>query len=117
MFTAGTANNIIMLTSTLDGRQTACPGEMVTYTCIAPRTTVVSWFALPDVDGVDYFPSSQVREQVIGDFRIALINPLNTEFFSLEISFSLNMPLTHRISICVKALTPKLSPTPLVSKL
>ena len=41
------------------------------------------------------------------------INPLNTEFFSLEISFSLNMPLTHRISICVKALTPKLSPTPL----
>ena len=41
------------------------------------------------------------------------INPLNTEFFSLEISFSLNMPLTHRISICVKALTPKLRPTPL----
>ena len=40
-------------------------------------------------------------------------NPLNTEFFSLEISFSLNMPLTHHISICVKALTPKLSPTPL----
>ena len=72
VFTAGTAN--IMLTSTLDGRQTACPGEVVTYTCTAPRTTVVSWFALPDVDGVDYFPSSQLGEQVMGDFRIALIN-------------------------------------------
>ena len=41
------------------------------------------------------------------------LSPLNTEFFSLEITFSLNMPLTHRISISVKALTPKLSPTPL----
>ena len=35
--------------------------------------------------------------------KIKLVNPLNTEFFSLEISFSLSMPLTHRISICVKA--------------
>ena len=43
----------------------------------------------------------------------AILSPLNTEFFSLEIIFSLNMPLTHRISISVKALTPKLSPTPL----
>ena len=46
----------------------------MTYTCIAPRTTVLSWFALPDVDGVDYFPRSQLGEQVMGDFRIALIN-------------------------------------------
>ena len=30
-------------------------------------------------------------------------NPLNTEFFSLEITFSLNMPLTHRISISVNS--------------
>ena len=63
-----------MLTSTLDGRQTACPRAVVTYTCTAPRTTVVSWFALPDISGVDYFASSQIGEQVIGDFRIALIN-------------------------------------------
>ena len=46
----------------------------MTYTCTAPRTTVVSWFALPDISGVDYFSSSQVGEQVIGDFRIALTN-------------------------------------------
>ena len=63
-----------MLTSTLDGRQTACPRVVVTYTCTAPRTTVVSWFALPDISGVDYFASSQIGEQVIGDFRIALTN-------------------------------------------
>ena len=36
-------------------------------------------------------------------------NPLNTELFLLETSFSLYMPLTHRISIPVQALTPKLN--------
>ena len=46
----------------------------MTYTCTAPRTTVVSWFAVPDVSGVVYFASSEIGEQVIGDFRIALIN-------------------------------------------
>ena len=50
----GTA--MVTLTSTLDGRQAACPGEVMTYTCTALRTTVVSWFALPDIDGVDYVP-------------------------------------------------------------
>ena len=60
------------LTSTLDGRQTACPEEVVTYTCTVLQTAVVSWFALPNINGVDYFPSSPVGQQVIGDFRIAL---------------------------------------------
>ena len=41
------------------------------------------------------------------------VNPLNTEIFSLETSFSLCMPLTHRISISVQALTPKLNLRPL----
>ena len=50
------------LTSTLDGGQVACPGEVVTYTCIALRPTVVTWFVLPDID-VDYFPISSVGGQ------------------------------------------------------
>ena len=39
--------------------------------------------------------------------------PLNTELFSLETSFTLCMPLMHRISVSVQALTPKLSLSPL----
>ena len=39
--------------------------------------------------------------------QVGLTNPLNPELFSHETSFSLYMPLTHRISISVQALTPK----------
>ena len=59
------------LTSTLDGRQTACPREEVTYTCIALRTTVVTWFVLPDID-VDYFATSSLQQRVISGFQLAL---------------------------------------------
>ena len=72
LFTAGTAT--VTLTSTLEGRQAACPGEVVTYTCTVPRTTVVSWIALPDIDGVDYFPRSPLGQQTIRDFQLALTN-------------------------------------------
>ena len=89
---AGTAN--IALSSTLDERQTACPGEVVTYTCTAPRTTVVSWFALPDVDGVDYFPSSQPGEQVMGDFRIALINNIANGLGTADLTTTLTITAT-----------------------
>ena len=43
----------------------------------------------------------------------ACFNPLSPEYFSLQINFSLYMPLTHHISTSVQALTPKLNPTPL----
>ena len=62
----------VTMISTLNGRQVACPGEVVTYTCIAPRTTVVTWFVLPDID-VDYFPTSSLgQQQVIRGFQPAL---------------------------------------------
>ena len=69
--TAGRAT--VTLTSTLDGGQVVCPGEVVTYTCIALRTTVVTWFVLPDID-VDYFPTSSVGGQprVIRGFQLTL---------------------------------------------
>ena len=42
-----------------------------------------------------------------------VVKELNPEFFPLEPSFSLYMPLTHHISISVQALTPKLNTSPL----
>ena len=65
----------ITLTSSVDGRQAVCPGEVVTYTCTAFRTSSVGWVALPDIDGFDYFPSSPIwKVQVIGNFQALLTN-------------------------------------------
>ena len=72
LFTAGTAT--ITLTSTLDGRQTACPGKVVTYTCTVLRTAVISWVASPGINFVNYYPRDQIGQRIIADFQIALIS-------------------------------------------
>ena len=89
----------VTLTSNLGERQTACPGEMVTYTCTALRTAVISWVALPDID-VDYFPNSPIGQQVIGDFQIALTSrvsdPINpTTLADLTITLTANTTLAQ----------------------
>ena len=69
------------LTSTLDGRQTTCLGEVMTYTCTVLRTSSITWFALPDINGAGYFPNSPLGQQTIRGFQLALTNripdPLN----------------------------------------
>ena len=59
----------------------------MTYTCTVLRTAVVSWFALPDINGVDYFSRDQIGQRVVGDFQLALTNktldPNITEFADL----------------------------------
>ena len=37
----------ITLSSTLDGRQAACPGEVVTYTCTVTQGFLIGWTAAP----------------------------------------------------------------------
>ena len=90
LFTAGTAT--VTLTSTLEGRQAACPGEVVTYTCTALRTTVVSWIALPDIDGVDYVPSSPIGTRYFGDFQLSLTekvrDPTNPALADLTVTLT-----------------------------
>ena len=86
------------LTSTLDGRQTACPGEVVTYTCTVLRTSSITWFILPEID-VDYFPNSPLGEQTIGDFQLALTNkvpdPDNVALADLTITLTVTATLAH----------------------
>ena len=88
------------MTSTLDGRQAACPGEVVTYTCTVLRTTVVTWVALPDIDGAQYLPSNPVGQRVIGDFQLALTNnvpdPNNpTTLADLTTTLTITATLAH----------------------
>ena len=47
MLTCNTRAATITLTSTLDGRQTACPGEVVTYTCSVTQAVLIDWIAEP----------------------------------------------------------------------
>ena len=93
LFTTGTAT--ITLTSTLDGRQTACPGEVVTYTCTVPRTTVVSWDASPGINNrVDYYPRDQIGQRVIGHFQIALISNVQIAVGLADLTITLTVTAT-----------------------
>ena len=94
-FTAGAAT--LTLTSTLDGRQTACPGEVVTYTCTVLRTAVISWVDLPGIGRVDYYPRDLIGQRVIGDFQIALISnvPISVGLADLTITLTVTATPAH----------------------
>ena len=92
LFISGRA--AVTLTSTLDGRQTVCSGEMVTYTCTILRTTVITWVALPDIDGVDYFPNSPLGQQIIGDFQIALTGNVRNGMGLADLTITLTVTAT-----------------------
>ena len=93
LFTAGTAT--MMLTSTLDGRQTACPGEVVTYTCTVPRTSSAGWDVPPDIMQLTYFPSSQTeRPEDIGDFQVVLTNVGPIDMGLADLTFTLTVTAT-----------------------
>ena len=87
------------LTSTLNGRQAFCPGEVVTYTCTVLHTGVISVFALPDIDGVHYFPRSPIGHQVIRAFQLALTDkvpdPNNAALADLTITLTVTATLAH----------------------
>ena len=89
-FNVGTA--AVTLSSTLDGRQAVCPGKMVTYTCTAPRTSSAGWDVPPDIMQFNYFPSSSIGQQTIGDFQVALISnvPISRGLADLTITLTVN---------------------------
>ena len=95
--TAGTAT--ITLTSTLDGRQTACPGVVVTYTCTVLRTGSAGWGVPPSMRLINYFPSSPVGRRDIGDFQVALTNrfpdPNNARIADLTITLTFTATLAR----------------------
>ena len=91
--TAGRA--AVTLTSTLDGRQGACPGEVVTYTCTAPRTSSTGWDVPPDIMQFNYFPSSPIGQPVnIGDFQIALISNVPISMGLADLTTTLTITAT-----------------------
>ena len=59
----------------------------------------ISVYALPDIDGVHYFPRSPIRQQVIRGFQLALTNnvpdPNNAALVDLSISLIITMVLAQ----------------------
>ena len=49
----------VALTSTLNGRQTACPGEVVNYTCTVTQAVLLDWTAEPFINETNRFQFSR----------------------------------------------------------
>ena len=67
----------------------------MTYTCTAPRTGSISWLNLPGITQVDYYPRSQIGQQVIGDFQIALISNIPSGFGLADLTITLTVTATQ----------------------
>ena len=91
-FNIGTA--AVTLTSTLDGRRAACPGEVVTYTCTAPRTSSAGWDVPPDIMQFNYFPSNSIEQRRIGDFQVALISNVPVSRGVADLTITLTVTAT-----------------------
>ena len=68
MLTCNTHAATITLTSTLDGRQTACPGEVVTYTCTVTQAFLLEWTAEPfinETNRLQFSRSTPAEDRVI----------------------------------------------------
>ena len=68
MLTCNTHAATITLTSTLDGRQTACPGEVVTYTCTVTQAFLLEWTAEPFIgesDRLQFSRSTPAEDRII----------------------------------------------------
>ena len=58
----------IALSSTLDERRTACPGEVVTYTCSVTQAVVLDWTAEPfiiETNRLQFSRSTSAEDRVI----------------------------------------------------
>ena len=58
----------ITLTSTLNGRQGACPREIVTYTCTVTQGSILEWTAEPFLSGADlrFTPTTPANSRMRG---------------------------------------------------
>ena len=92
------------LTSTLDGRQTACPGEVVTYTCTVIQAFLIDWTAEPFIgesNRLQFSRSTPTEDRVIDcsdsstvpcvdlDYRATLtrVGPVQSGFADMTSTF------------------------------
>ena len=94
------------LSSTLDERQTACPGEVVTYTCSVTQAVILDWTAEPfitETNRLQFSRSTPAEDRVIDcndnstvpcadlDYRTTLtsVGPAQSGFADMTSTFRL----------------------------
>ena len=56
-----------------DGRQAACPGEVVTFTCMVMEATRLSWIAGPFIPQINFASTHKAGDTAVsGPFRATL---------------------------------------------
>ena len=70
------------LSSTLDGRQAACPGELVTYTCNVTQGFTLTWTAAPVLvnPSLVRFTTSDLAGRMVGCSDISTIQCADFDF-------------------------------------
>ena len=84
----------VTLTSSLDGAQAACPGEVVTYTCTAFRTDAIEWIVTPGVPSAAFFQDGSITERTIGDFHLALTSRVPNGTGTSDLTSTLTVTIT-----------------------
>ena len=113
------------LSSTLDGRQAACPGEVVTYTCNVTQGFLIGWGATPVLDAalVQFAPSdprilgcSNVTAIQCGDFdfqatltSVGTVSMIGAADMTSTFRFTARAGLNGRVVECTGTTSP---PTP-----
>ena len=77
----------VTLTSSVeqDGRQAACPGEVVTFTCMVNEASRLRWIAepfIPKSDPIDFISVATAGAMAVddsGQFRAVLVSIVHTE--------------------------------------
>ena len=84
----------ISLMSSVDGIHATCPGEVVTYTCIALRTNAIEWIVTPGVPSAAFFQDDIVTEKIIGNFQFALTNRIPNGTGTSDLTSTLTVTTT-----------------------
>ena len=81
------SSSLATLSSTLDGRQAACPGEVVTYTCTVTQGFLIDWRAVPFLDAalVQFTPTDS---RILGCSNFSAIQCNDFDFLATLTSVS-----------------------------
>jgi len=84
----------ITLTSSMDGAQAACPGEVVTYTCTALHTNAIEWIVTPGISSAAFFQDDTITERTIEDFHLALTSRIPNGTGTSDLTSTLTVTTT-----------------------
>ena len=80
-----------------DGRQAACPGETVIFTCNVLDDFALQWIAgnqIPNTDPISFLPNSRIDTIPRGDFTATLVSAIGNPNNTLKARFRSQLTVT-----------------------